>query len=253
MTLARIASLAAAAAFASAYDNGAPNARLPTLGWSSWIALGPPGSGPIFDYCDEFSVKQSIDAFMTLGFYEAGYRHIHLDDCWAGGRNASGYLYPEVDHFPNGMKVVADYAHAQGLSFGLYTCSGNFTCVGNRPGSRDHWTEDAQVFAEWGVDWVKQDWCFTDGMVPQEAYGNMSAALNATGRPMAFNMCEWGLDNPWEWGGAISQSWRMAGDHTGVWSSTKSTIQQSAAIPAFYTGHPYAWNDMDMLETGCYE
>jgi hypothetical protein len=42
------------------------------------------------------------------------------------------------------------------LSFGLYTCSGLLTCVGGRPGSFGHWQQDADVFAEWGVDWVKQ-------------------------------------------------------------------------------------------------
>ena len=75
------AALAAlAASSASAYPNGAPNARLPTLGWSSWIALGPAGSAPIFDFCDEQSVKASADAFVSLGLYDAGYRHFHLDD-----------------------------------------------------------------------------------------------------------------------------------------------------------------------------
>lgn len=81
--------------------------------------------------------------------------HFHLDDCWAGGRNATGYLYAELDHFPNGLKPVIDYVHSKNLSFGLYTCAGNFTCVGGRPGSRDHWAQDAAVWAEWGVDWVK--------------------------------------------------------------------------------------------------
>ena len=47
--------LAAGAAFA--YDNGAPYARLPSMGWSSWVALGPGASPPVFDFCDEFSVK----------------------------------------------------------------------------------------------------------------------------------------------------------------------------------------------------
>ena len=145
----------ASASCALAYDNGAPNARLPTLGWSSWIALGPGASPPVFDYCDEFSVKASADAFIEVGLYAAGYRHFHLDDCWAGGRNATGYLYPELDHFPNGMKPVVDYVHSKNLSFGLYTCAGTFTCVGLRPGSKDHWDKDAAVWAEWGVDWVK--------------------------------------------------------------------------------------------------
>ena len=125
--------------------------------------------------------------------------------------------------------------------------------MGGRPGSKDHWTEDANVFAEWGVDWVKQDNCNTAGMgKPEDYYKKMSAALNATGRPICFAMCEWGKDAPWTWGPKIAQSWRMHGDHTGVWTSTKSIIQASAAIPAANTGTPYAWNDMDMLETGNY-
>ena len=60
------------------------------------------------------------------------------------------------DHFPNGMAPVVDYVHSKGLNFGLYTSAGSHTCVGGRPGSKDHWTKDADVFAEWGVDWVKQ-------------------------------------------------------------------------------------------------
>lgn len=63
---------------------------------------------------------------------------------------------PEADHFPDGMKPVVDYVHSKGLSFGLYTCSGFTTCVGGRQGSFGHWQQDADVFAEWGVDWVKQ-------------------------------------------------------------------------------------------------
>ena len=236
-----------------AYNNGAPNSKLPALGWSSWVALGPGAEHPIFDYCEESGVMAAVDAFHAVGLYEAGYRHFHLDDCWAGGRNATGYLYPELDHFPNGMKPVVDYAHSKGLTFGLYTCAGTLTCVGGRPGSKDHWTQDANVFAEWGVDWVKMDWCNTDGMHPREAYGNMSAALNATGRHMHLNMCEWGLENPWEWGANIAQSWRMGSDHTGKWASTKDVVRHSAAIPASFTGRPWAWNDMDMLETGNYE
>lgn len=238
---------------AVAYDNGAPNSKLPVLGWSSWVALAPADAHPIFDYCDEESVMHAVDAFVELGFPEAGYHHFHLDDCWAGSRNASGYLVPEEDHFPNGMKKVVDYAHSKGLDFGLYTCGGTFTCVGRRPGSKDHWTQDAAVWAEWGVDWVKMDWCNSQGEDIKTTYGLMSKALNASGRHIHFNMCEWGNENPWEWGDEVAQSWRMAGDHTGIWSSTKQQVANTAAIPAEYTGQPYGWNDMDMLETGNYD
>ena len=243
---------------AFAYDNGAPGSRLPVLGWSSWVALGPGDEHPIFDFCDEHSVKAASDAFVALGFKAAGYTGFHLDDCWANReRNASGYLQGELDHFPNGIKPVVDHVHAHGMDFGLYTCAGDYTCVGHRPGSggkTPHWQKDADVFAEWGVDWVKQDNCNTDGMgKPENYFGNMSRALNATGRPICFAMCEWGVDNPWEWGDQIAQSWRATEDHTGVWESTKKIIGMSAAIPAEHTGRPYGWNDLDMLETGNYE
>lgn len=71
--------LAALCSGALSYDNGAPNARLPTLGWSSWIALGPGADDPVFDYCDDFSIRAAADAFVEVGLYDAGYRHFHLD------------------------------------------------------------------------------------------------------------------------------------------------------------------------------
>lgn len=244
---------------ASAYDNGAKHSRKPPLGWSSWVALGPEWSGstakaPIFDFCDETSVKMSVDAFHSVGLYDAGYRHFHLDDCWADlQRNASGFLQAERDHFPNGMKAIVDYAHSKGLTFGLYTCAGTYTCVGGRPGSKGHFREDAAVFAEWGVDVVKMDWCHSEGMDPQETYTAFSKELNRSGRAIHFNMCEWGKDSPWKWGPKVAQSWRATGDHTPIWEDVKKIIAERSKIPTDEAGGPYAWNDMDMLETGNYK
>jgi alpha-galactosidase len=234
---------------AQAYDNNAPFSRLPTLGWSSWVSLGPGADHPVFDFCDEQSVMAAADAFAESGFFASGYRSFHLDDCWAGGRNSSGFVYGDKGHFPNGMKKVIDYVHSKGMVFGLYTCGGTETCVGGRPGSKDHWVQDAQVYAEWGVDWVKMDWCHSAPQDPRTTYPKMSKALNSTGRPIHFNMCEWGVENPWEWGNSVAQSWRMSGDHTGTWSSIKAQVQSTMKIPAQYTGVAYGWNDMDMLET----
>ena len=150
------------------------------------------------------------------------------------------------------MKPVIDYAHSRGVVFGLYTCAGTKTCVGGRPGSKDHWNQDATLWATWGVDWVKMDWCNTEGLVPQTTYPLMSRALNKTGRPIHLNMCEWGVNQPWEWGFDIAQSWRSTKDHVGIWSSTKDIISETAKIPPSGSGKPYGWNDMDMLETGNY-
>ena len=188
-----------------------------------------------------------------MGLYDAGYRHFHLDDCWADHeRNTSGFLQADRQHFPNGMKPIVDYAHSKGLTFGLYTCAGTYTCVGRRPGSKGHFTQDAAVFAEWGVDVVKMDWCFSDGMEPEPTYAAFSKALNATGHPIHFNMCEWGKAAPWTWGPKVAQSWRATGDHVPLWQDTKKVIAERSQIPEADAGRPYAWNDMDMLETGNY-
>ena len=76
----KVFQLTALAAPALAYNNGAPHSRLPALGWSSWVALGPGAEHPIFDFCDETNVKNAMDAFFDVGLYDAGYRHFHLDD-----------------------------------------------------------------------------------------------------------------------------------------------------------------------------
>ncbi|CAE7526244.1 unnamed protein product [Symbiodinium sp. KB8] len=248
-----IVALAASAVAVRAYDNNAPYSKLPPMGWSSWVALGPGADHPVFDFCDEGSVRRAIDAFVSddLGLYAAGYRHFHLDDCWANHeRTPAGDLIPDTTNFPNGLTPVIDYAHSKGLAFGLYTSGGIFTCVGLRPGSEGHWSQDADSFASWGVDWVKMDWCNHGFEDPKTTYPLMSKALNASKRHIHFNMCEWGDENPWEWGDPIAQSWRMHGDHVGTWESTAEVIAASAAIPRQYSGRPYGWNDMDMLETG---
>ncbi len=120
-----LAAAACCSAPAAAYDNGAPGSRLPVLGWSSWVALGPGDAHPIFDFCDEHSVKAASDAFVALGFKDHGYTGFHLDDCWANvDRNATGFLQGELDHFPNGMKTVVDHVHGHGMDFGLVRVPG---------------------------------------------------------------------------------------------------------------------------------
>lgn len=174
--------VAALAHSARAYDNGAPFSRLPPLGWSSWDALAAGGDHPIRDFCDAISVKASADAYIATGLYDAGYRHLHLDDCWADTkRNATGHIQADPARFPGGMKEVIDYVHAKGLVFGLYTSAGKTVCVGGRTGSQGHWTQDANTFAEWGVDWVKMDWCGGASDV-KGSYNSMSKALNQSGR-----------------------------------------------------------------------
>lgn len=50
--------------------------------------------------------------------------------------------------------------HKRGLKFGIYEDYGNFTCAGY-PGILGHLQTDADTFAEWGVDYVKLDGCYS--------------------------------------------------------------------------------------------
>ena len=66
------------------------------------------------------------------------------------------------------MKALSDYVHSKGLKFGMYSCCGVRTCA-NYPGSFEHEFVDAQTFADWGVDFLKYDFCYK----PERANGEV--------------------------------------------------------------------------------
>ncbi len=99
---------------------------------------------------------------ITSGMKDAGYQYIVIDDCWQVKRDPTGKIVPDPERFPSGMKALADYIHSKGLKFGLYSDAGTETCAG-RPGSKDHEVIDAKAYAEWGIDYLKYDWCKSDG------------------------------------------------------------------------------------------
>jgi alpha-galactosidase len=81
----------------------------------------------------------------------------------------------------------------------------------------------------------------------------MSRALNATGAPIYFDSCEWGVDNPWEWASPYMNAWRIAGDHHDTFSgstppATEGVIEAIAG-KSTYAG-PGGYNDADMVYTG---
>ena len=226
-------------------------AQTPPMGWNSWNTFATNIS--------EQLVKDIADAFVTLGLKDAGYEYIVLDDGWMSHeRDANGNLVADPAKFPNGMRAVADYVHSKGLKFGLYNCAGDKTCAGY-PGSRGHEYQDARLYASWGVDFLKYDWCNTGKINAEEAYKTMRDALHAAGRPVVFSLCEWGDNQPWNWGKDIGHLWRVSGDISpcwdcevghGNWSSwgvwriidMRKGIRQVAG-----PGH---WNDFDMMEVG---
>jgi hypothetical protein len=182
------------------------------------------------------------------GLLAAGYKYCNLDDCWmATQRNAQGQLYGDPTAFPSGMPALVQYVHSRGLLFGLYSDAGYYTCAG-RPASLNYETVDANTWASWGVDYLKYDNCNTDGTPPEQRYPVMRDALNATGKPIFFSMCEWGVDDPWTWAQPVGNSWRTTGDISDNWQSVCSILDQNEPLyPYASTG---AWNDPDMLEVG---
>ncbi len=222
-------------------------AMTPPMGWNSWNKFG----------CnvDEKLIRDTADALVSSGMKDAGYRFLVIDDCWHGKRDAHGDIQPDPTRFPGGIKALADYVHGKGLKFGIYSDAGRETCA-HRPGSRGHEYQDAAQYAAWGVDYLKYDWCNTDTQDAKASYATMRDALNATGRPITFSMCEWGTAKPWLWAGAgYGNLWRTTGDIYDQWDGKHDGSLGLMTIvdenePLWPYARPGHWNDPDMLEVG---
>ena len=222
-------------------------ALTPPMGWNTWNHFGCNVSAAL--------IEREARAMVASGMKAAGYRYVIIDDCWQAGRDANGNIYPDPKRFPQGIKPVVDSVHALGLKFGIYSDAGGRTCQG-RPGSRGHEYQDALQYARWGVDYLKYDWCNTGGLRPREAYATMSDALRASGRPIVFSLCDWGVRKPWRWGAAVGGNlWRTTHDIWDAWSGQHGfsigvmNILDLQVGLAGYAG-PGHWNDPDMLEIG---
>ena len=235
----------------AAADGGV--ALTPPMGWNSWNKFA----------CDvnEDLVKSAADAMVSSGMKDAGYQYIVIDDCWQVSRDAIGNIVADAKKFPSGIKALADYVHSKGLKFGIYSDAGTKTCQ-DRPGGRGHEYQDALMYASWGVDYLKYDWCSAGTQDAPASYETMAAALKATGRPIVFSICEWGTHKPWLWGAESGGNlWRTTDDITDrfegrvKWpdgnccsNSVLSILDQEMELYS-YAG-PGHWNDPDMLEVG---
>ncbi|CAO2820740.1 unnamed protein product [Amaranthus hypochondriacus] len=215
-------------------------ALTPQMGWNSWN----------FFACNinETVIKETADALVSTGLAKLGYIYVNIDDCWnKATRDSKDQLVPDPKTFPSGIKALADYVHAKGLKLGIYSDAGVFTCQ-VRPGSLFHEDDDAKLFASWGVDYLKYDNCYNLGIPPKKRYPPMRDALNATGRPIFYSLCEWGVDDPALWAGEVGNSWRTTDDINDSWASM-TTLADLNNKWASYAG-PGGWNDPDMLEVG---
>ncbi|MDX3660037.1 ricin-type beta-trefoil lectin domain protein [Streptomyces sp. ID05-26A] len=224
---------------AQALENGL--GRTPQLGWNDWNSFG----------CNvtDSLIRQTADVMVSSGMAAAGYTYVNIDDCWSErSRDGSGNLVPSRTKFPNGIKAVADYVHGKGLKLGIYSSAGTTTCAGY-PASLGNEQRDADLWASWGVDYLKYDNCGDhQGRSGQARYTAMRDALARTGRSIFFALCNWGNDNVRQWGAATGNSWRTTGDIQGNWNSVMGILDAQPAWAG--AAGPGAWNDPDMLEVG---
>ncbi|CAG8497172.1 2082_t:CDS:10 [Dentiscutata erythropus] len=187
--------------------------KTPPMGWNPYNAFG-------LNY-NEATIKQQADIIASEGYLEVGYRYINL--------------------------ALADYIHDKGLLFGIYSDAGTNTC-GGLPGSLDHENIDALTFVEWGVDYLKYDNCYNQGIPAQQRYKVMGDALKSVtagkNKTIYYSICEWGKNEPWLWGHSVGGN-RTTDDISASWDSIVTIIDSQISITEY--GKPGGWNDPDML------
>jgi len=232
-------------------------ALTPPLGWNSWNCFA--------EDVDDAKVRAAADAMVKSGLIDHGWTYINIDDCWMvkpddqdpvlGGeaRDKNGMIQTNKK-FPD-MKALSAYVHGLGLKLGIYSSPGPLTCAGYA-GSYRYEVLDARQYADWGIDYLKYDWCSYRTIAKdqsraeyQKPYRVMRAALDGVNRDIVFSLCQYGMDNVWEWGDSVGGNcWRTTGDITDTWESM-STIGFGQSGHEAFAG-PGHWNDPDMLVVG---
>jgi alpha-galactosidase len=223
-------------------------AQTPPMGWSSWNRF--------MESIDDKQVRETADALVSSGLRDAGYTLIEVDDGWQGSRDGKGTLHPN-SKFPD-MRALGDYIHSKGLKFGLYSTAGPTSC-GGYVGSHGYETQDAQTFANWGVDFVMNDACGMESVyktIPemQALYQKMAEALRATGRPIVYKVADsiplLGDRAKESWGRKVGANlWRTGSDLVigDRWKSVSERFEEHGNPD---NAGPGGWNDEDNLVIG---
>ena len=219
-----------------ALDNGL--GLMPQMGWNSWNHFNRSINQTI--------MQDTADAFIKYGLDKLGYVYVNVDDCWASSRDSNKVIVPDPKTFPDFQGMIK-YIHSKGLKFGLYSDAGTMTCA-KRPGSLGYEEIDAKTYAQWNVDYLKYDSCNDENEPAKERYTAMRDALNKTGRPIFYSLCNGGREDIASWGSTVGNSWRTTHDIKDNWESMIERVDINALL-ANDSG-PGGWNDPDMLEIG---
>lgn len=218
-------------------------AATPPMGWNSWNKFGL--------QADDGLIREIAAALVESGLRDAGYVYVNIDDGWEGTRDSLGVLHPN-ERYPD-MRDLAKYVHGLGLKLGIYSSPGPKTC-GGYVGSYGHEEQDAKMYAEWGIDYLKYDWCSAETVYDtpaemQAAYLKMGAALRVTGRPIVYALCQYGVIGVGQWGRAVGGNlWRTTFDISDNWDIMSRIGFHQVGNEG--NAGPGGWNDADMLEVG---
>jgi len=226
-----------------ALDDGL--ALTPPMGWYPWNIFGEEPQ-------NEKLIREIVDALVSSGLKDAGYAFVGPDEGICFYRQADGRLTTNLERYPSGLRGLGDYIHKTGLKYALYTDAGTRTCSTAMPGTKDHEFEDMRQFAEWRADYIKIDWCNTEGQDIVKTYTTLHEAQHAAGRPVVHSLCSWGEGYPWRWAAAVGHLWRTTADICGPgqadWARAMRMAWANEELAAF--AGPGHWNDPDMMIVG---
>ena len=220
-------------------------ALTPPMGWYPWNAFGEEPQ-------NEALIKDIAAALVASGMKDAGYAYVGPDEgiCFERGRD--GRLAPNLARYPSGLRGLGDHIHRLGLKYALYTDAGSRTCSTAMPGTKGHEYEDMRSFAGWRADYIKIDWCNSQGQDIVQTYAELGKAQRSAGRPVVHSLCSWGDGYPWLWAGAVGHMWRTTADICAPgradWARALRIAFANEKLDGF--AGPGHWNDPDMMVVG---
>lgn len=220
-------------------------ALTPPMGWYPWNTFGEEPQ-------NETLIREIVDALVSSGMKDAGYAYVGPDEGICFSRGADGKLTTNLDRYPSGLRGLGDFIHDKGLRYALYTDAGTKTCSGAMPGTKGREFEDMKAFAGWRADYIKIDWCNSEGQDIVEAYTRLAGAQRAAGRPVVHSLCSWGDGYPWLWAGAVGHMWRTTSDICAPGKADWARAVRIAFANEKLAAHagPGRWNDPDMMVVG---
>jgi hypothetical protein len=195
-----------------------------------------------------------------------------------------GRLTPALNRFPsaangNGFKPLSDYVHSKGLKFGIHIMRGvpviavkkntpvlgstakaqdiyspegqcmwlrdMYTVVAGNPGAQEYYNSLFQLYAKWGIDFVKVD----DLSERTKEIEMVRKAIDNCGRPIVISISPGG-DRP-ETIEFLKNNVNMFRTSNDFWDNWQQLKKQFAILEKWIgLGEPGCWPDGDMLPLG---